>query len=102
MWSAVGREDGRFGTLQNPVDVGGGAPLKIRIIHIIGHQTTGVSDFDRIGVHRWQSIAGREFAESNEYAFSGHERSLVGEPMNSGTERIAKVKALSKTILSAR
>ena len=55
---------GRLGTLQNLVDVEGGAPKEIASTYVIGHQATAVSDLNRIGVNRGQFVAGSEFAHS--------------------------------------
>ena len=45
------------------VDVGSGAPYKVRVICVIGHQATGFS-LNRKRVHCWQSIASRQFAHA--------------------------------------
>src|SRR6516162_285936 len=85
---------GRFRTLQNLVDVGGGLPVEISNIWFIGHQATGVSDLDRVRVHRRQSVAGREFAHSctlsNEYAL-GRRKKPFGPLSGSSLERGRKV-----------
>src|SRR5262249_32782222 len=85
---------GRFRALQNLVDVGSGVPVEISNIWFIGHQATGVSDLDRVRVHRWQSVAGREFAHSctlsNEYAL-GRRKKPVSALSGSSLERGGKV-----------
>src|SRR5262249_62279813 len=85
---------GRFRTLQNLVDIGGGVPVEISNIWFIGHQTTGVSDLDRVRVHRRQSVAGREFAYSctlsNEYAL-GRRKKPVSALSGSSLERGGKI-----------
>src|ERR1700756_2593615 len=85
---------GRFRTLQNLVDVGGGVPVEISNIWFIGHQASGVSDLDRVRVHRRQSVAGRELADSctlsNEYAL-GRRKNPVSALSGSSLERGGKV-----------
>ena len=92
----TGRSDGRHRS--KSCQRSRGAPRQVGIICVIGHQATGVSDLDRIRIHCWQSIAGREFAHaralSNEYAFSGRQEpfSVLSAPSSNATGRSSAVR----------
>src|SRR5437667_270799 len=82
-----------LGTLQDPVDEGGGARLKTGRICVIGHQATGI-DHGSVRVQPRQFVLGREvdhsLALSYEYAL-GRRKDSFGALPGSSVERGGKV-----------
>src|SRR5262249_47165800 len=80
---------GRSRSFQDPVDIAGRAPVKISTDYVISHQTAGIDDLDRIGIHRRQFMLGRERADagaiSNEHALGRHDEP-VGSFLGSSVE----------------